>query len=61
VSQKFTLPESDIEKRKFTVIEKEFRPLTDFLKKVLERHVKEVKVSKNLVDYPVAVTTGEFG
>lgn len=50
VSQKFNMPESDLEKRTFEVIEKEYTPLTDFLKKVMERHVKQVKMSKMLVD-----------
>lgn len=61
VSQKFTLPETDLDRRKFEVIEKDFKPMTDFFKKVMEKHVKNVKMSKLLVDYPVAVTTGEFG
>jgi len=50
VSQKFTLPETDVEKKKFTLIEKEFKPLTDFFKRVMERHVKDVRMSKLLVD-----------
>lgn len=61
MSQKFTLPETDEDRRKFEVIEKDFKPLTNFLETVLDKKVKSVKMSKLLVDDPVAVTTGEFG
>lgn len=61
VSQKFTLPETEEERKKFVIIEQDFKPLTDFLKKVMEKNVKDVRMSKLLVDYPSAVTTGEFG
>lgn len=50
VSNKFDLPESDIDKKKFDIISKEFKPLTKFLEEVLTKHVKNVKMSKILED-----------
>lgn len=61
VSNKFDLPESDIDKKKFDIISKEYKPLTKFLEEVLTKHVKNVKMSKILEDYPVAITSGEYG
>lgn len=50
VSQNFTLPETDEERKKFEVIEKDFKPLTEFLKNSFDKHVKTVKMSKLLED-----------
>lgn len=61
VGQKFTLPETEEEKKKFDVIESDFKPLTDFLKNHVDKSVKTVKMSKLLEDQPVAITTGEYG
>lgn len=58
-ANKFDLPESDIEKKKYGVISNDFKPLTKFLEEVLTKHVKNVKISKLLDDYPVAITSGE--
>jgi len=50
VSNKFDLPETDIEKKKFDIISKDYKPLTKFLEEVLTKHVKNVKMSKLLED-----------
>lgn len=55
------MDESPLDKKKHEIIEQDFKPLTGFLMKTMDRWVKNVKMSKLLVDYPAAVTTGEFG
>lgn len=59
VGAKFDLPETDVDKKKFEIISKDFKPLTKFLEEVLTKHVKNVRMSKILLDYPVAITAGE--
>lgn len=61
VGAKFDLPETDVDKKKFEIISKDFKPLTKFLEEVLTKQVKNVKMSKILLDYPVAITSGEYG
>ena len=41
--------------------EKELKPVTDFVKRVLGERVEKVVVSRRLADSPVALVTSKFG
>ena len=42
-------------------VEKDLKPLTDFVKKTLGERVEKVVVSRRLADSPVALVTSKFG
>ena len=57
----FEINETDEEKKCFEDVNTKYKDLIEFIKKTLEKEVKEVKLSKRLKESPCCLTTSEFG
>ena len=53
--------DDELEKKKEKKIEKDFKPLTDWWKKILNNKIENIVVSKRLVDSPCIIVSTEHG